>query len=323
MTTGVSMARRRARPSISGACATTLSPTPSPTCGPGSAGPAIGLPRVVTRETVIRAARPGDEARLAELFGRVYGKPMSLERWRWKLGRWDGTVPNVWLAEHDGAPICQYAGMPTAVRLEGRDATLMVAVDAMTAPEHRRQGLLTEVVRQAHEAWRLAGILSFSGLPNEQWGAGPAPRSGGRCSVSAGSRFRCGPRRSCAVATAPWWRRDWVRSLLPGSAGRLVPILPSRCARWRGPGLPSTCSGPGCGKARACRSVATRPGSRGASSPRSRTTGAARREEASTLGWSAFRVDGSRGLRRAHRGPGGRPFDPAARGTVVPRRCRR
>lgn len=125
----------------------------------------------MTRETVIRPAAPGDEARLVELFGRVYGRPMSVERWLWKLGRWNGRVPNVWLAEHEGAPICQYAGMPAAAQLQDREATVMVAVDAMTAPEHRRRGLLTEVVRRAHEAWRVAGIPLVLGLPNEQWGS--------------------------------------------------------------------------------------------------------------------------------------------------------
>jgi hypothetical protein len=125
----------------------------------------------VTGGTSIRPARPGDEVRLAELFGRVYLKPMSVERWLWKLGRWHGRVPNVWLAERDGAPVCQYAGMPAAARLQGREAMVMVAVDAMTAPEHRRRGLLTEVVLRAHEAWRLGGIPLVLGLPNEQWGS--------------------------------------------------------------------------------------------------------------------------------------------------------
>jgi hypothetical protein len=125
----------------------------------------------VTRETVIRPSGPGDEARLADLFSRVYGKPFSEERWRWKLGRRGSPVPNAWLAERDGAPVCHYGGIPAGAQIEGREATVMVAVDALTSPEHRRQGLLTEVVRRAHDAWREGGIAFVLGLPNEQWGS--------------------------------------------------------------------------------------------------------------------------------------------------------
>jgi len=61
--------------------------------------------------------------------------------------------------------------MPLAVQLGGRISTAMLAVDAMTSPEHRRRGLLTRVAGEAHEAWRRAGIPLVLGLPNEQWGS--------------------------------------------------------------------------------------------------------------------------------------------------------
>lgn len=142
----------------------------------------------------IRPARRGDEARLCELFARVYGKPLSEERWRWKLGRFSASVPSVWLAEQDGAPVCQYAGMPAVVQLGDREVTAMVAVDAMTAPEHRRRGLLTQVVAEAHEAWKRAGIAFVLGLPNEQWGS-----------------------RTAAVGFVPLFRLRWLMlPLRPG-----------------------------------------------------------------------------------------------------------
>lgn len=120
---------------------------------------------------LVRPARPGDEAALTQLFSRAFGRSQSEEGWRWKLGRWNAAVPSVWVAEHKGDLVCQYAGMPAAAQLCGRDVGAMIAVDAMTAPEHRRKGLLTEVVTRAHEAWGRGGVAFVLGLPNEQWGS--------------------------------------------------------------------------------------------------------------------------------------------------------
>jgi hypothetical protein len=41
----------------------------------------------------------------------------------------------------------------------------------MTAPECRRQGILTAIARFAYDTWRKAGIPFVLGLPNEQWGS--------------------------------------------------------------------------------------------------------------------------------------------------------
>ena len=47
----------------------------------------------------------------------------------------------------------------------------MVSVDAMTAPAHRRRGLLTQLVGMAHAEWQRQGVEFTLGLPNEQWGS--------------------------------------------------------------------------------------------------------------------------------------------------------
>lgn len=119
-----------------------------------------------------RPYQPGDETRLAALFQTVFDRPMTPAHWVWKLGQGANGVPNVWLAVDDaGHPVCHYAGIPRGVHLEGRDHRVMVIVDAMTHPACRRQGLLTEVVRQAHAAWRSAGVSFLLGMPNEAWGS--------------------------------------------------------------------------------------------------------------------------------------------------------
>jgi hypothetical protein len=119
----------------------------------------------------IRAYRPGDEAALVALFERVFGRSISVEHWRWKLKQPPSPVENVWLAVHGDAPIFHYAGIPTRYRLPGGEATAMVSVDTMTAPEFQRRGLLSRVGQHVYDTWRAAGVPFVIGLPNERWGS--------------------------------------------------------------------------------------------------------------------------------------------------------
>jgi hypothetical protein len=128
------------------------------------------LNTVPSDEIAIRCYRSGDEQALAALFETVFGRRMSEREWRWKLAP-TFNVPNVWLATHEEKPIFQYAAIHTRFKIEDRTSTVMVAVDAMTAPAFRRRGLLTKVVTRAHDAWRDAGMVFVIGLPNQQWGS--------------------------------------------------------------------------------------------------------------------------------------------------------
>jgi hypothetical protein len=117
----------------------------------------------------IRPYRDGDECELVRLFEKTYGRRITEAHWRWKLKRQPSPVHNVWLAVSGDRPIAQHAGIPTKFWLAGTQVTTIVGVDRMTAPEFRRQGLMTEVVRQALANWREGGIAFLIGLPNEQW----------------------------------------------------------------------------------------------------------------------------------------------------------
>jgi hypothetical protein len=113
------------------------------------------------------------------LFQRVFAHPMSEAHWRWKLASplHDHTgVPTVFLAVGPDAtgverPLFQSAAIPIRFRGPGGDVTGLVAVDAMTDPAFRRQGLMSAVNRHAYDRWRDAGLPFVIGLPNEQWGA--------------------------------------------------------------------------------------------------------------------------------------------------------
>jgi hypothetical protein len=118
-----------------------------------------------------RPYRPGDEAALAALFTRVFGRPLTPAMWLWKVRSRPFAVPTVWVGEADGAIVFQTAGIPLRAHVAGEEVDAIVAVDAMTAPEWRRRGLLAAGTRMAYDAWREAGVAFVMGLPNEQWGS--------------------------------------------------------------------------------------------------------------------------------------------------------
>jgi hypothetical protein len=123
---------------------------------------------------IIRPYQAGDETGLVELFHRAYGRPTTVEHWRWKLRGQASSVENVWLALSEDKPVFQYAGIPTRFQLSQSPTTVMVSVDTMTAPEFRRRGLLTQVAGRVYAGWRENGVSFVIGLPNQQWGSRPA-----------------------------------------------------------------------------------------------------------------------------------------------------
>src|SRR5262245_55815968 len=127
-------------------------------------------PQLSAPRWTIRPYSPGDERDLVVLFQRVFGRPITETDWWWKLKQLPSPVENVWLAvDGNGKPVFQYAGIPVRYHLPGGEKTVMVGVDTMTAPEFRRQGLLTTVGRFTYDTWRTAGIPFVIGLRNEIW----------------------------------------------------------------------------------------------------------------------------------------------------------
>ena len=105
-----------------------------------------------------------------ELFGEVFGRPITAEYWCWKLKGMPSPVDNVGLAAgDDDRPVFHLGGIPCRFQIGSRQATVMVAVDAMTAPAYRRRGILTTVGQDLFRRWRESGIAMALGLPNEQW----------------------------------------------------------------------------------------------------------------------------------------------------------
>jgi hypothetical protein len=138
-----------------------------------------------------RPACDDDVDGLVALHWRVFGRVISRDQWLWKLGPQPGPIANVWIAEADGRPVFQYAGIVTRVRHCASLCWAMIDVDTMTDPDYRRRGLLTQGATATYAHWRKVGIAFTVGLPNEQWGS------------------RAGALGWVAVGELRWWVR-WL-----------------------------------------------------------------------------------------------------------------
>lgn len=86
----------------------------------------------------IRLYQKGDEHKIVRLFEEVYGKPLSVEQWKWKyLGQ--GNL-RVWaaVAENEKQEIvAHYGGLPVRMIFRGKHITASQCVDAMVRKEYR------------------------------------------------------------------------------------------------------------------------------------------------------------------------------------------
>jgi len=125
----------------------------------------------------VRSYVPGDEERVARLYQAVYGRPLSIDQYRWKLVEtpWSLPAPNVWMADAGDRLAGHYAATPLRFKLGDELLTIGHTGDAMTHPEFRRQGVFTTVGLAAHEAWAAAGVPFMVGVPNDQWLSRRAP----------------------------------------------------------------------------------------------------------------------------------------------------
>lgn len=119
-----------------------------------------------------RPVQRGDVPAVVDLFSDVFDRRMTADHYRWKLLERPSPTDNTVIAVNDrGRPVFHLGGIPCRCSIGGVERWVMVAVDAMTESEHRRQGLFTTCASGLFERWRQAGVALVLGMPNERHGS--------------------------------------------------------------------------------------------------------------------------------------------------------
>ncbi len=120
----------------------------------------------------IKQYEPGDEEGIFELDKAVHPSPPKnieawLRWWQWMYGQNPAGAGIVWLAQHEGRIVGQSALVPVSVKFGTRVLAGFQAVDTMTHPEYRRQGIYETLARKTYAEAGKRGIHLGYRFPNQ------------------------------------------------------------------------------------------------------------------------------------------------------------
>lgn len=124
------------------------------------------------RKWSIRAYGEGDESKILELRKAVYpAERYNLEQWmrlwRWMYKDHPGGTGRIWLAEDNGKLAGQYSLIFMRLKLGNQIVKASQNIDQMTHPDYRRQGIATNLGRQALDEVGREGIYVTTAFANE------------------------------------------------------------------------------------------------------------------------------------------------------------
>jgi Acetyltransferase (GNAT) domain len=115
----------------------------------------------------VRPYQEGDIPGILELF-REGGFPLRSEaQYRWKVLTVPATAPMIWLAVDGNRIVGHNSGTPIQLMLRGQPIAAIHENETITAPTHRRQGILTALAKECYRSWADGGYRLVVGLP---WG---------------------------------------------------------------------------------------------------------------------------------------------------------
>lgn len=120
----------------------------------------------------IRAYKKGDEEGIYELWNSVYpakkyDRDKWLRWWQWLYKDNPAGESKIWLAEHNGKIVGQYAVMPIKVKINNKVILLSQSLDTMTHPNYRRQAIFETLAKKVYEESQRDGIFIIYGFPNK------------------------------------------------------------------------------------------------------------------------------------------------------------
>ena len=107
----------------------------------------------------MRVCSEGDEWGILELWRAVYpereyDQERFLRWWRWMYKDNSAGTGQIWLTEHDGQIVGQYAIIPVVMKIGDETALGSRSIDTMTHPDYRRRRIFETLAKQVYDEAR-------------------------------------------------------------------------------------------------------------------------------------------------------------------------
>lgn len=113
-----------------------------------------------------RPYRDGDEVAVTELFSTVFGRPMSIDFWRWRFLDHPSRDPMIMLAFDGDTLVGNYAASQAPLSLHGEVHPACLSMTTMTHPDWRGQKLFERTAEALYETLPSRGKCAIYGFPN-------------------------------------------------------------------------------------------------------------------------------------------------------------
>lgn len=110
--------------------------------------------------------QPGDEHSIVALFQESFGRPMSLDFWRWRFADHPAGGPLFTLAWDGDRLAASYSATHATLRVDGEVVPTVLSTTTMTHPDYRGQGLMEKLGSALYDELAAAGMGGVWGFPN-------------------------------------------------------------------------------------------------------------------------------------------------------------
>lgn len=115
----------------------------------------------------VRAYKPEDKEQTFALMEAVAGHAPDRELYEWYIER-NPYLPNLgWVADDNGKIVGRYGMVPMELQVQGKRQLIAQAVEIMTHPDYRRQGMFPAMASQVFADLPALGITFAIGFPND------------------------------------------------------------------------------------------------------------------------------------------------------------
>lgn len=109
----------------------------------------------------------GDEKNILDLFGKSFGKPMSIDFWKWRYQSNPFVKePMIHLMWDEGQLVGHYAVSPVEMKVEGQHVLAALSMTTMTHPEYAGRGIFTALAESLYTEIKSKGVDLVWGFPN-------------------------------------------------------------------------------------------------------------------------------------------------------------